>query len=189
MQVTPEITYKNLQPTDRIKDRVEKEMVRLEEIYPRLIACKVALEGPTGRRRHGELIHVRLHLVLPGGQQVAVSHHNDDNHAHEDVIVAIRDAFRAAERQLKKAKPDPQTEGAAARTRLAGEIARFLAEERAGFIRSEDGAEFYFHEREVTDTPFERLTIGDPVTFRPEEGEKGPMARAVHKRQDQGPTG
>ncbi|MDJ0921912.1 MAG: HPF/RaiA family ribosome-associated protein [Henriciella sp.] len=184
MQVTPEISYKNMTPTKRVQSRVEKELRHIEKVYPRLISCKVFVDGSEGsKRRKGNLARVRLHLGLPGGRDVAVSHHSDDNHAHEDVMVALRDAFRAAERQRKKAKPDPRIDGAMEDTRLSGIIARFNAEEPSGFIKASDQTEYYFHENEVTADAFEDLQIGVAVTFRPDDGEKGPMARAVHRRQ------
>lgn len=183
MQTTPEISYKNIEPTDRIRLRVDKEVQHLETVFPRLVSCKVLIEGPSGRRKSGELYRVRAHLGLPGGREIAVTQRADDNHAHEDVMVAIRDAFRAAERQLKKQKPDPRVEGAAGETRLAGKIARFIAGEPAGFIRGEDGRDYYFHAREATETAFDAFVIGDAVTFRGDDGDKGPLARAVHKRQ------
>lgn len=184
MQTEPQIAYRNIKPNDRIRARIDKELRHLEDVHPRLISAKITVEGPSGHHRHGDLTRVRLHLALPGGKEVAVSNFSDDNRAHEDVMVALRDAFRAAERQLKKIKPDPRDAAATAgETRLAGEIVRFLAEAREGFIRAEDGAEYFFHAREATDTPFEQLAIGDKVTFRPEAGNKGPMARAVHRRQ------
>lgn len=183
VKITPEIAFKGLESIDRIRDRVDKELTHLEALFPNLTSCSVMIQGPGGRRRSGDLANVRLRLGLPGGRHVAVSAQGDDKHAHEDVCVAVRDAFRAAERQLKKLKPNPRIVGAAGETRLAGGVARFIAEEPAGFIKGEDGRDYYFHAREVTDAVFDDLVIGDPVTFRVEAGEKGPMARAVHRRQ------
>ena len=183
MQVAPEVSYKNIASSQRIRRRVAKELAHLEKIYPRLISCKVLVEGPDGTRgSKGHLARVRLHLGLPGGREVAVSHRSDDNHAHEDVYVAIRDSFRAAERQLKKIKPDPRVDGSLEDTRLSGTIARFNAEERSGFIQASDQTDYYFHENEVTGGEFDQLTIGEAITFRPDMGKKGPMARTVHRR-------
>lgn len=129
MQVAPEVSYKNIASSQRIKQRVAKELAHLEKIYPRLISCKVLVERPDGTRgSKGHLARVRLHLGLPGGREVAVSHRSDDNHAHEDVT------------------------------------------------------DYYFHENEVTGGEFDQLTIGEAITFRPDMGKKGPMARTVHRR-------
>ncbi|MGA1341948.1 MAG: HPF/RaiA family ribosome-associated protein [Hyphomonas sp.] len=181
MQVEPEITYKRFEPSERIQARVEKELRQLEAHHPRITACKVIVEGGARRRRTGDLAEVTLHVVMPGAREIAVSNRQDDAGAHSDVMVAIRDAFAAAERQLRALKPDPRTEASTQR-RLAGTVARFIAGEPVGFITAEDGTEYYLHAREVTGAKFETLTVGEAVTFRPDEGEKGPMARAVHRR-------
>ena len=183
MQVAPEISFRSFEPTDRIRSRIDKEVETLEAHFPRMISCKVMVEGGVRRRQTGDLAHVSLHITLPGGKDIAVSSMKDDAGEHSDVMVAIRDAFKAAERQLKSQKPDPRTVGAHP-SRLSGTIARFIAGEPAGFIIGEDGKDYYLHAREVTTSKFEDLTIGDAVTFRPDTGDEGPMARAVHQRGD-----
>ena len=45
-------------------------------------------------------ITVTLELHTPS-KPVVVTQEQHDNHAHEDLYVAIRDAFNAAERQIK----------------------------------------------------------------------------------------
>lgn len=181
MKVEPEITYKGFEPSGQIQARVEKELRQLEAHHPRITACKVIVEAGSGRRRTGDLAEVTLHVVMPGAREVAVSNRQDDASAHSNVMVAIRDAFAAAERQLRALKPDPRTE-AQTPTRLAGTVSRFIAGEPAGFITAQDGTDYYLHAREVTGAKFDTLTVGESVTFRPDEGEKGPMARAVHRR-------
>lgn len=55
------------------------------------------------RHRHhhqGNVYHVSIKLHLPG-LDIEASHDPELNHAHEDVYVAMRDAFRAARRQLE----------------------------------------------------------------------------------------
>jgi hypothetical protein len=44
--------------------------------------------------------HVNVSLLVPGGE-ILVNREPERDHAHEDIYVAIRDSFRAAERQLK----------------------------------------------------------------------------------------
>ncbi|MBT5811388.1 MAG: hypothetical protein HOI19_13520 [Rhodospirillaceae bacterium] len=40
-------------------------------------------------------------MTIPGGLEINVGRHHDKDHSHEDVYVAIRDAFGAARRQLQ----------------------------------------------------------------------------------------
>lgn len=184
MKIEPEISYRNIEPSQHLQDRVDKEIRQLENIYPDLNRCTVLIEGPSGRQRAGGLATVRIHLTAPGRKDIAVTHVADDNHAHEDVLVSVRDAFKAAQRQIKKLKHDDRVDRTTDLTRVAGKIARFLAEEDAGFIVAEDGRECYFQARSVTDAQFKALKVGDDVTFRVEPGDKGPQAVAVHLRGD-----
>ena len=184
MKIEPEISYRNIEPSQHLQERVDKEIRQLESIYPDLMSCTVLIEGPSGRRRAGGLATVRIHLTAPGQKDIAVTHVADDNHAHEDVLVSVRDAFKAAQRQIKKLKHERRVEGNTGDTRFAGKVSRFLAEEDAGFIAAEDGRECYFQARSVTDFPFRDLKVGDDVTFRIEQGDKGPQATSVHLRGD-----
>lgn len=180
MQTPPEISFRNIEGIERVREKVEAEIGRLEAVHPRITSCKVLVEGASGQHRKGNLAGVRIHLSLPQGRDISVQTHDDGNHAHEDVMVAIRDAFRAAERQLKKRRTDPMTEVHGTPPRINGRIVRFLADQPAGFIRDLEGSEYYFHANEVTRGLFDRMTVGDEVSFLAADGDDGPLARVVH---------
>jgi cold shock CspA family protein len=182
MKLQPEISYRNIDPSQHLQERIAKEVRQLENIDPDLTSCTVLIDGPGGHKLSGGLAAVRIHLTVPGRKDIVVTHTADDNHAHEDVLVSVRDAFKAAQRQIKKLKPDYSAAGGADETRIAGKVARFLAEDDEGFITAEDGRECYFQARSVTNARFQSLKIGDDVTFRVEPGDKGPRAVAVHLR-------
>ena len=79
-----------------MQERIDKEIRQLEKIDPDLTRCTVLVEGPSGHKHAGGLASVRIHLTAPGRKDIAVTHVADDNHAHEDVLVSVRDAFKAA---------------------------------------------------------------------------------------------
>ena len=62
-------------------------------------------------------------------------------------------------------------------TRTPGTIARIVRDRGFGFIRADDGGEFFFHQSAVGDFPV--LREGDAVTFVKGAGPKGPRAEAV----------
>ena len=72
--------------------------------------------------------------------------------------------------------------------------ARRFPDETYGFIEAEDGHDVYFQKSSVLDNAFDRLTVGNEVSFVEEEGEKGPQASTVrlvrrrHARQPSGDT-
>ncbi len=178
MQVSPQITFRDMEPSPALETAVCEKMDRLERFYDRIIACHVVIEAPHRRHHQGRLYGVRIDITLPGGQ-VVVSHDRQRDHAHEDVYVALRDAFDAAYRQLDDYH---RRQDGAVKTHVlpsAGEVVSVMADKGYGFIRSLDGHEVYFHEHSVLDGAFARLVPGSAVRFVEELGERGPQASRV----------
>ena len=59
------------------------------------MSCDVTIEAPHRHHHKGKLYKVRIDIGMPG-KDVHVNQEGPKNHAHEDVYVAIRDAFDAA---------------------------------------------------------------------------------------------
>jgi ribosome-associated translation inhibitor RaiA len=59
-----------------------------------MIKCGVTISQPHKRHRHGSEFNVSVVLEVPGGE-IAVTHVR-----HEDIYVAVADAFRATRRRL-----------------------------------------------------------------------------------------
>lgn len=101
MQIPVQITFRDMEPSPAIEERVRERAAKLERYFDRITSCRVTIAEPHLHQHKGKLFHVRVDVTVPGGELVANRSH-DDNHAHEDVYVAIRDAFRALERQLEE---------------------------------------------------------------------------------------
>lgn len=99
MQIPVQITFRDMEPSPAIEQRVREKTAKLERFFDRITSCRVLIEAPHVHQHKGRLFHVRVDLTIPGGELV-VSRNPSEHHAHEDVYVAIRDAFKAAERQL-----------------------------------------------------------------------------------------
>lgn len=52
------------------------------------------------RHHQGNVYHMTMELHVPGGD-IVVTTDTEENHAHEDINVALCDTFRAARRQLQ----------------------------------------------------------------------------------------
>jgi ribosome-associated translation inhibitor RaiA len=100
MAANLQITFHEFDPPQLAKERIRERFDRLVTIYPPITACRVVAESPHRHHKKGNLFSVHIDLTLPGGE-VAVNRNHDDKHAHEDFFVAMRDAFNAAERQLR----------------------------------------------------------------------------------------
>lgn len=94
------ITFRNLSTSPTIESFVHRWAAKLETAYDRIERCTVVIERPHQRRQHGQRYHARVTLAVPG-QDINVSHDPALDGAHENLYVAIRDAFRAARRQLE----------------------------------------------------------------------------------------
>ena len=101
MKVPAQITFKDIDHSDAIESRVRDKIAKLETYSDRITSCRVVIAAPHRHRHKGKIYDVRIDLTLPG-EEIAVAHEGPENHAHEDVYVAIRDSFEAARRQLKR---------------------------------------------------------------------------------------
>jgi ribosomal subunit interface protein len=174
MQLPLEISTRDVTLTPVIEAELRKRAGKLDRHYSRITSCRVAVERPTGNHHHeGGPYRVRVDITVPGSELVA------DKQA-EEIFVAIRDAFDAAERQVEDfaerrrgyvKSPSPSPEG---------KIVRLFLDEGFGFLTDPDGREVYFHRNAVLDPPgFDRLEVGSRVRFAEEQGLKGPQASTV----------
>lgn len=60
-----------------------------------------------------------------------------------------------------------------------GKIKRIVVDRGFGFIRAEDGQDYFFHRSGLKDLTFETMKEGDPVQFDIETSGKGPRAGNV----------
>jgi len=179
MQIAPQISFKGFEPSYILRKRVEERIGRLEQFYDRITSCRVVVDAPHRRGKTGRVYRVRIDITVPAGE-IVVDHEPELNRAHEDAIVAVRDAFDAAQRRLEDhvrklggvhVKEHP--------IKTHGTVARVFAEEGYGFIRAEDGSEFYFDRDSVTGDDWTILDVDSKVRFREMAGDAGPYAVAV----------
>lgn len=94
MGISTELTFHEIPHSDAVEAAVQRWVVRLEHLHDRIVRCHVKIEQPHKSQRHGREFEVHVVLEIPGND-IAVS-----KVRHEDIYVAIADAFRAARRQL-----------------------------------------------------------------------------------------
>jgi putative sigma-54 modulation protein len=100
MQAPLEIVFHNVDRSPAVEAAVRERAAKLELFAENITSCRVTVEAPHKNHQQGNLYTVRVDLRFPGGEIVVNRSHNED-HAHEDVYVALRDAFKAARRQLQ----------------------------------------------------------------------------------------
>lgn len=94
------IVSRDFELTDSIKSAVSKNVANLETFFDRIIRCEVAISSPHHHHHRGRIYHIRIVLDVPG-RNIVVSRESEKDGSHEDIYVALRDAFKAAGRQLQ----------------------------------------------------------------------------------------
>lgn len=101
MQVPVQLSFHGCDHSDALEAEIQGRVSKIEEYYGRIISCRVVVELPHKSHNQGKLFHINIDMSLPGAGHMLHNDHGKD-HAHEDVHVAVRDAFNAIEHQLKK---------------------------------------------------------------------------------------
>lgn len=179
MKVPLEITFHNLQSSEWLEAQVREQVQKLEKIYPRLVGCRVSLEGQ--HKRSGNICDVHIELRLPGGALVVSRepHRTKERYANPTAGTALRDAFAAAERQLKDYKQRQSGEVKTHEPMFQGQVAQLNPEQDHGFILTNEGTQLYFHRNSLIDADFAKLKRGDAVHYIASDGDTGPIARKV----------
>ena len=180
MQTPLQITFRHMDSSDAVAARIRKRVEELECFFDGIISCRVVVECRHPRRLQGNLFQVRIDLNVPG-REITVGRDPAAHHAHEDVYVAIRDAFDATLRRLEDYARERSGDVKLHAVPNHGRVARLLTEQNCGFILSADGNEIYFHRNSVANGGFDKLAIGDEVRFVAQHAEsaQGPQASTV----------
>jgi cold shock CspA family protein/ribosome-associated translation inhibitor RaiA len=180
MQLPIQITFRNMESSEAIEARVRERTEALEHYFPSIIACRVMIEAGARHHHKGKIYHVRVDLTVPG-EEIVVKRDPAEHHAHEDILVAIRDAFDAARRQLEDYARRLRGQIKAHEAPTHGRIARLFKDAGYGFIETADGEEIYMHSDSVVHGGFDALNVGDEVRYvlHAGEGEKGAQASTV----------
>jgi len=96
MNVPVQITYRNMESSAALDEAVRDRAAKLEQFHPRITTCRVLVEQPARHRQRSIEFVVHVDLKVPGGEITVNRDH------HEDVYVALRDAFDTARRKLEE---------------------------------------------------------------------------------------
>ena len=99
MTIPLQVSFQELPSSAAVKTRIEERVEKLERFHDRITGCRVVISTPHRHQRKGNHFDVRVDLSLPGRELVV---HRDTAGAqdHDDIYIAVRDAFDAMQRQL-----------------------------------------------------------------------------------------
>lgn len=95
-----QITFRDMEPSEAVRARIVKRVTELEQFHQRIMSCRVVVRAPHRHQTKGRLYSVRIDLKVPR-REIVINREPAARHAHEDIYVAIRDAFDALDRRLE----------------------------------------------------------------------------------------
>lgn len=173
MKLPVHIQFRGMESSDALETSARKHAQKLESFASDLMACRVPIDLEQKHKHQGRPYSVRIDLTLPGHELVV------NRVQHEDVYVALRDAFDSMRRQLEEVVRKRRGQEKQHAVPLHGEVVRLDDAGGFGFIRTPAGDEYYFSRDNVVGTPLEHVQTGSPVQFIPEAGGDGLQAKRV----------
>lgn len=101
MQTPIQVSFHDLPPSPALEAAARDEAAALEKVFDRIVSCRVGIEAPNQHHHKGQVYRVRIELGVPD-KHIVVGRAPSDHTEHADAHLALRDAFRAARRQLQE---------------------------------------------------------------------------------------
>lgn len=181
MKIPLELTFQGFDSSDAIRAEVEKRVDKLERFFKDITSCRVVLEAAHKSQHQTRHYQVHIDITVPGKEIVASTDPAPEENDHDDLYIAIRDGFEAAERQLKdyaeKLRENRRQESRVEPPRAV--VAKIFEDEGYGFLESADGREVYFHKNALLNNDLGDISVGAHVEFAEEQGDDGPKATTV----------
>lgn len=96
-----EISFRDIEHSDGIEQQIREKTAKLTTTFDDITSVRAVVAMPHNHSSKGRLAHVSLEVGLPG-ETVAITNDNHDNADHEDMYIAVRDAFEKAQRKVRK---------------------------------------------------------------------------------------
>jgi ribosomal subunit interface protein len=174
MQIPLQITVHDMPRSDALDARIQEKAAGLERFHPRITSCRVTVSEFRKHHHQGRQFEVQVDVRVPGHAEIVSNRHH-----HEDVYVALRDAFASTARQLEEVVREKRGDVKAHEMPQQGRVTRLSREEGIGFIETSDGRELYFSRENVVHPAFEHLQPGAAVQFIEAPAGEGLQAKRV----------
>jgi ribosomal subunit interface protein len=173
MQLPLQITYRHVDRSEALDAAIREKAEKLNEFYPNLMSCRVTVAEERLHKHQGHLFSVHVDVHVPNHEFVV------KRDKHEDVFVALRDAFDAAKRKLEDEIRVQRGDVKTHPVEEYGRVVRIMRDERYGFIETPDGREVYFSAANLVTPDFDALEVGAEVQFIEELAAEGRQAKRV----------
>jgi ribosome-associated translation inhibitor RaiA len=180
MQLPLQVTFRGMPRSEAVEAKIQERAHKLDTFHGRIMGCHVVVESPHRHHHKGRSYVVSIDFTVPGGE-VVVNRDPGSVKAHDDIYVAIRDAFNAAARRLEDYARKQRGKVKRHDTPTHARVTRLFPLDGYGFAVTPDELEVYFHERAVSGITLDKLNVGDEVRLElaETESDKGPQATTV----------
>jgi len=168
------IVFLHTAPSDAVEAEIRKRARKLDEFCNHVMHCKVTVDAFAKHQQQGRPYAVRIDITVPGTEIVI-----NRRHRHEDVYVAIRDAFEAAYRKLQDYVQHQFRRDVKHHAEPVYGRVKKLFEDGYGFIETEDGREYYFDRSNMVHPDFDHIDIDTEVQFLESAAGEGLQAKHV----------
>ncbi|MBI1732308.1 MAG: ribosome-associated translation inhibitor RaiA [Gammaproteobacteria bacterium] len=101
MSIIPiNVTFRGFPHSQSLEDCIREHAGRLNRFSRDVIGIQVLVEASCQHQDGGRIYHARLRFTVPDGE-FTISREPGEHRSHEDVYLAIRGVFDAAQRRLK----------------------------------------------------------------------------------------
>lgn len=100
MDTPLDISFKGLDRSTAIEAKIAERAARLEKHFDRMTHCRVVVAAPHKHSHKGKNYEIKIDIGIPGAAPLIVTHESPVGQAQEDLKIALRDAFDAADRRL-----------------------------------------------------------------------------------------
>jgi hypothetical protein len=102
MQGPVTVTFKGIQKTKALEDLIYEKTAKLEQICSHMTSCRITVGIANQHQRTGSSFRVNIDLTIHPGHELVVKHKSSEVDLHDQLPHVLRDAFNAADRQLKE---------------------------------------------------------------------------------------
>lgn len=101
MNAPVEVHFHGLQKSAAIEQRVQEKVAKLAKHCGRMTRCRVVLEAAQRNAQKPKVYNIKIEIGMPRQRSIVVSHERVGSHASEELTMALREAFEAAQRKIE----------------------------------------------------------------------------------------
>jgi hypothetical protein len=177
MSLTPQVTYRGIDPSLAVENVVRARAARLDPYADRITTCRVLIEG---WRRQNEVGRSRVRLTVALlGDELTITRDTGGCTGAKALSAAIRDAFDTAARLLGDETGRQPHPGRRREPLPRAHVRLVMRDQDLGLLEAADGREVSFHKDSLVNADFASLAAGTEVVYIGGPGDSGLRASAV----------